>query len=123
MPSILGNLCGTPPSLSLAAEAELHKCLAKLADAGLLHSARDISDGGIAVALAEGCFAHQIGVRVTVPVDVADDPMACVLFAEHASEVLVTCAPESVEEIKKIADDYGFVTVVRWHDHRRSRGN
>ncbi len=109
----LGTLCGTPPSLSLVAEAELHKCLAKLADAGLLHSARDTSDGGIAVALAEGCFAHQIGVRVTVPVDVADDPMACILFAEHASEVLVTCAPESVEEIKKIADDYGFVTVVR----------
>ncbi|MGO8720479.1 MAG: phosphoribosylformylglycinamidine synthase subunit PurL [Acidobacteriaceae bacterium] len=108
----LKALWGTPPSLSLAAEAELHKCLAKLADAGLLHSARDISDGGIAVALAEGCFAHQVGVRVTVPGGLADDPMACVLFAERASEVIVTCAPESVEKIEKIADDIGFVTVV-----------
>jgi phosphoribosylformylglycinamidine synthase II len=109
----LKALWGTPPSLSLAAEAELHKCLAKLADAGLLHSARDISDGGIAVALAEGCFGRQIGVRVTVPGSLPDDPMACVLFAEHASEVIVTCAAESVEKIKSIADEHGLVTVVQ----------
>jgi phosphoribosylformylglycinamidine synthase len=108
----LKALWGTPPSLSLEAEAELHKCLAKLADERLLHSARDISDGGIAVALAEGCFAHQVGVHVTVPGGLRDDPMACVLFAEHASDVLVTCAPASVEKIKKVADDFGFVTVL-----------
>ena len=60
----LNALWGTPPGLSLEAEAELHKCLAKLADERLLHSARDVSDGGIAVALAEGCFAKQVGVRV-----------------------------------------------------------
>ena len=40
----------------------LHKCLAELADAGLLHSACDISDGGIAVALAEGAFGNGVGV-------------------------------------------------------------
>jgi phosphoribosylformylglycinamidine synthase len=108
----LKALWGTPPSLSLEAEAELHQCLAKLADERLLHSARDISDGGIAVALAEGCFARQIGVRVTVPSGLADGPMACVLFAEHASEAIVTCAPESVEKIKNITDDFGFLTVV-----------
>jgi phosphoribosylformylglycinamidine synthase len=109
---ILEKLWGRPPRLQLIEEAELHKCFAKLADERLLHSARDISDGGIAVALAEGCFAHQIGVRVTVPGGLPDDPMSCVLFAEHASEVIVTCAPESVEKIEKIADDCGFVTVV-----------
>jgi phosphoribosylformylglycinamidine synthase len=110
--NFLNALWGTPPSLSLATEAELHKCLAKLADERLLHSARDISDGGIAVALAEGCFAKQVGVRVTVPSGAADDPVACALFTEHASEVLISCAPESVDKIKKIADDFGFVTLL-----------
>ncbi len=58
--TILGGLWGCPPGLQLMEEAELHKCLAKLADCGLLRSARDISDGGIAVGLAEGCFAKML---------------------------------------------------------------
>ncbi len=108
----LNTLWGMPPALSLAAEAELHKCLAKLSDEGLLHSARDISDGGIAVALAEGCFAHQIGVRVSIAEEVVDNIIARTLFGENASQVIVTCAAESVVKIKKIAGAFGFVTVV-----------
>jgi phosphoribosylformylglycinamidine synthase subunit PurL len=108
----LNALWGTPPALSLEAEAELHKCLAKLADKSLLHSARDISDGGIAVALAEGCFAYQVGVRAEVPGGLPGDATVCALFAEHASQVLLSCAPESVEKIKKIADDFGFVAML-----------
>ena len=108
----LHALWGTPPALSLQAEADLHKCLAKLADEKLLHSARDISDGGIAVALAEGCFAHQVGVRVEAPGGLAAVPASCALFAEPASEVLISCSLQSVEKIKKIVDDVGFVTVV-----------
>jgi len=110
--TILGELWGRPPRLQLIEEAELHKCLAKLADERLLHSARDISDGGIAVALAEGCFAQQVGVRVEVSGGLSGDPMACALFAEPGSEVLVSCAPDSVDKIKKIADESGFVTAL-----------
>jgi phosphoribosylformylglycinamidine synthase len=106
----LNALWGTPPTLSLEAEASLHKCLAKLADERLLNSARDISDGGIAVALPEGCFAKQVGVRVEVPGGLTADPVACALFAEHAGEVLISCAPESVDKIKAIVDDFGFTT-------------
>jgi len=108
----LNALWGAPPVLSLQAEAQLHKCLAKLADEKLLHSARDISDGGIAVALAEGCFAKQVGARVTVLGGLPGDPMACALFAEHASEVLISCAPESVEKIKKIVHEFGLVRML-----------
>ncbi len=107
--TILGALWGCPPRLQLIEEAALHKCLAKLADAKLLHSARDISDGGIAVALAEGCFANGIGVRASIH---GAGPIACDLFGENASEVIISCAPESIDEIKAIAHDYGFVTVV-----------
>jgi phosphoribosylformylglycinamidine synthase len=108
----LNALWGTPPALSLAAEGELHKCLVKCADEKLLYSARDISDGGIAVALAEGCFGHQLGVRVELPGGLPGDPMTWALFAEHSSEVLISCAAESVEKIKKIVDEFGLVTAV-----------
>jgi len=110
--TILGELWGRPPRLQLIEEAELHKCLAKLADERLLHSARDISDGGIAVALAEGCFAKGIGVRVEVPGGLSGTPTACALFAEHASEVLISCAPESLEKIKAVVDDHGDVKAI-----------
>jgi phosphoribosylformylglycinamidine synthase len=110
--TILEELWGCPPGLQLKEEAELHKCLAKLADAGLLHSARDVSDGGMAVALAEGCFANKVGVGASMQSGLPGDPAACTLFGERASEVILTCAPESVEKIKEIAGDYGFVTVV-----------
>ena len=53
---ILGSLWGTPPALDLDAEASLHDLLAILAWRKLIHSARDISDGGMAVALAQAGF-------------------------------------------------------------------
>jgi phosphoribosylformylglycinamidine (FGAM) synthase-like enzyme len=106
--TILGELWGQPPRLWLREEAELHKCLAKLADEKLLHSARDISDGGIAVALAEGCFVHNIGVRASL-VGLFDDRMVCHLFAESPSQVIVTCANESVQSVKDIVEGFDSV--------------
>src|SRR5690242_10918150 len=54
---IVGIVAGEPPVIDLDAEKRLIDCLVALAAAGDLQSAHDISDGGIAVALAESCFA------------------------------------------------------------------
>ena len=100
----LNALWGVPPALWLEAEAELHRCLAKLADEKLLHSARDISDGGIAVALAEATFARGIGVQAEVPAqgnNIVHRTTA--LFAEQAWQVLMTCAKDATEHIAEIA--------------------
>src|SRR6202021_2684999 len=56
---VLSALWGTPPSLDLKVEAGLHRFLAELAKHGLIHSVRDVSDAGIAVALAEASFGHR----------------------------------------------------------------
>ena len=69
----------------------LHRCLAELAQQGLIHSARDISDGGIAVALAEGCFCHGIGVRANLS-KAPDLPAEWDLFGETASQCIVSCS-------------------------------
>jgi phosphoribosylformylglycinamidine synthase len=59
-----GSLWGTPPALDLDAEASLHDLLAILAWRKLIRSARDISDGGISVALAQAAFTKGIGATV-----------------------------------------------------------
>ena len=81
---ILKGLWGAPPQLDLAQEASLHKVLAQLAEENLIHSARDISDGGIAVALAEASFARGIGARVDVS-RASAQPDLLKLFSEDAT--------------------------------------
>jgi phosphoribosylformylglycinamidine synthase II len=98
--TVLGELWGAPPTLDLAAEASLHKLLAELAAKRLVRSARDISDGGIAVALAEGCFEGSVGVRVQLQ-EGGGMPMAWRLFGESATQVLLTCEQEKVAAVRE----------------------
>ncbi len=101
---VLGGLWGTPPALDIQAEAALHRCLAQLAAKGLIRSAKDISDGGLAVALADAAFTHNIGVRATLgALSQTDYPAA--LFNENATEVLVTCAMEDYATICFLLDE------------------
>ncbi len=53
---ILGALWGYPPKLDIEREAALQKALIEMAQAGLLDSAHDCSEGGLAVALAESAL-------------------------------------------------------------------
>jgi phosphoribosylformylglycinamidine synthase II len=55
--TISAIVAGEPPAIDLAAERRLQDCLVALAAEGALQSAHDISDGGLAVTLAESCFA------------------------------------------------------------------
>ena len=55
-----GIVAGQPPAIDLAAEKRLQQCLVALAASGRLQSAHDISDGGLAVTLAESCFAASV---------------------------------------------------------------
>jgi phosphoribosylformylglycinamidine synthase len=64
--SIAAIVAGEPPAIDLPAEKRLQDCLIALAAESALQSAHDISDGGLAVTLAESCFAHM-----------ADQPNAC----------------------------------------------
>jgi phosphoribosylformylglycinamidine synthase subunit PurL len=108
--SVLGQLWGTPPSLDLAAEANLHRLMAELAERGLLHSARDVSDGGIAVALAESCFEHGIGIRANLSRS-PDLPMEWDLFGETASQMVISCGKKEVAEIEAIVRRYDGIMV------------
>jgi phosphoribosylformylglycinamidine synthase len=98
---VLDTQWGGPQAIDLSAETELHRRLAALSKAGLIHSARDVSDGGIAVALAEACFAHGTGVDVQL-FGYPMFPTATRLFGEEATRVLVTCDPDEASRIEQI---------------------
>ena len=57
--TIRGVEAGAPPAVNLAAEKRLIALLVALASEGKLQSAHDVSDGGLAVTLAESCFASN----------------------------------------------------------------
>ncbi len=105
----LGQLWGKPPHIELEAEAALHRALTILAEGALIRSASDISDGGIAVALAEAFFGNGIGVRVNLPVGSAL-PIAWKLFNEEAGRVLVTSAKQDVERVRHAVSTAGRLT-------------
>jgi phosphoribosylformylglycinamidine synthase len=104
--TVLGSFWGTAPWLSLEAEAALHKALQLLSQHGLIHSASDISDGGLAVALAKSCFPHDVGAHVNLG-SLARAEFVTGLFAENASEVIVTCSPEDYGRICVLLDEAG----------------
>ena len=106
--TVLGKLWGNPPSLDLDAEADLHTLLRGLTDRKLIHSARDISDGGISVALAQAAFARGIGANVNQDSSLLAHPLFG-LFAEPASTVVVTTAEGHIGAIEKLAGEYNFL--------------
>jgi phosphoribosylformylglycinamidine synthase II len=101
---VLNAQWGNPPckcSPFLGGEAQLHKRLAQLAGEGLIHAAVDVADGGLAVALAKGCFAHATGVDVLLQY-YPDEPGYIRLFEEEAIRVVLACAPEKIARIEEI---------------------
>ena len=103
---LLGEIWGFPPSLELEKEAALQKALVEMIGAGLLESAKDCSEGGLAVTLAECAFTHGIG--ATVNLSSHGLVPEFVLFGEDASRVLISCDPQNVEGIKQIAVQCGL---------------
>jgi len=106
--TVLQTMWGTPPSLQVLEERELHNALTALSANGLINCSFDVSDGGIAVALAKACFSKQIGVRVNLH-GTSPEQIVRELFGEDSSLAIVTCSPESVPKLKEVVDEFGFV--------------
>ena len=108
---------GVPPAIDLAAERALQLLLVALADARLIRSAHDCSDGGLAVTVAECCFdTGGVGVEVSIGgVEVsrrAAVNCAAALFGESSSRVVISAAPESVRVVLARAASAGVPAAV-----------
>ena len=103
---VLGAIWGYPPELDLEGEAALQKTVVELIRQGLLDSAHDCADGGLAVALAEKAFHKGVGARVNVMS--SGLPAEFVLFGEDASRIIVSCDPEAVARIQQVSEKNGI---------------
>ena len=97
------HLGGQPPRPALAAERALAALFGEAAALGLLSSAHDISDGGLAVALAESAFGSGLGVTVELPVEDA----TVALFSESPARALVSLPADRVAELEELAGIHG----------------
>jgi phosphoribosylformylglycinamidine synthase len=93
-----GHLGGRPPAPDLDAERRLAALLAAAAADLLVSAAHDLSDGGLAVALAESCLRGGAGCRVGLP----GDPFTW-LFSESAGRAVVAVPPGAEAAFGRLA--------------------
>jgi phosphoribosylformylglycinamidine synthase subunit PurL len=102
-----GLVNGLPPRLDLDRERALQRLLVDAASEGLMQSAHDCAEGGLAVTLAECCFDSGCGAEVNMPeVRLADAPGfadIATLFGESASRVIVSVAPAKADALLRLA--------------------
>jgi phosphoribosylformylglycinamidine synthase II len=107
--TIHGIEAGAPPSVNLAAEKRLIALLVALAADGKLQSAHDVSDGGLAVTLAESCFASS---RLAAQIKLTSKaPDESALFGERGARAIVSVTPENLAAVRRIAAQYEVAVV------------
>jgi phosphoribosylformylglycinamidine synthase len=97
------------PRLDLERELAVQRAVLRAAEAGLLQSAHDCSDGGLAVALAESCFSTLGRPPVGVEVEIEDSGLtaAAQLFSETPSRVVVSFEESARPRLEEIAAEAG----------------
>jgi phosphoribosylformylglycinamidine synthase len=96
-----GLVQGAPPSLDLAREWAVQRVCLEAIRAGIVRSAHDCSDGGLAIALAESCLGPTpIGVDVQLTDTIRPDAL---LFGESQSRIVISLKPSDWPRLKTLA--------------------
>ena len=111
-----GIVGGQPPAIDLSAEKRLQQCLVALAASRSVQSAHDISDGGLAVALAESCFTSactrksgdSLGARIRIE---TGSPAESAVFGERGARAVVSVSPASLNAVLQMAQKCGVSAV------------
>lgn len=98
---------GMPPTIDLKDEKDGIDCLLSLNKQGLLNSAHDLSEGGLAVALAECCFNPQRLYGFEGDFKLVEDKITQ-YFAETAATYVVSLSEDKEEDFIKIIKEYGL---------------
>jgi phosphoribosylformylglycinamidine synthase len=107
---------GKVPRIDLGRECAVQKVCLEAAEAGLLRSAHDCSDGGLAVALAECCFSSLTRDGVGAKVDLHSTlPTTTLLFSESPSRIIISFEVAARTEVEKIAKLAGCPFAVIGH--------
>jgi phosphoribosylformylglycinamidine synthase len=105
---VMENLvAGEPPSVDLLGERGLQHAVLAMIHQGLLHSAHDVSEGGLACALAEsalGSGESPLGVHITLQDSL---PVLPLLFGEAQGRVVASCDARSADAVLSLAKRHG----------------
>ena len=96
---IHGLKTGRPPEIDLNLEKQVHAFLREIIKKGIINSAHDLGDGGLAVAIAECCISSGYGANIMLPS--SESRLDRLLFAEGGARVLVSCSSDQSVELKK----------------------
>jgi phosphoribosylformylglycinamidine synthase II len=111
--AMLGGLEGRVPHLDLELERRVQEACLKLIQAGLIESAHDCSDGGLAVTIAESCFSSYRRDAVGCEVNLEGDlPAAALLLAETPSRIVLSAVQSNVAQILKLAREHMVAATV-----------
>ena len=94
---IEGKYSGQAPNIDLSIEKERQEKLLEAIKAGLIVSAEDIAEGGLAVALAEKAMRGNVGIDVTI-----DGNPTVQLFSETQSRYVVSVKRENIEQFENL---------------------
>ena len=103
-----GKKIGPPPQLDLDHEIEIQNAVRDLIRSGLIRSAHDCSEGGLAVAVAESCFnpKEKFGADIKISAGASPSetrlPATTVLFNESQSRIVISVAPENLAKATSI---------------------
>ena len=96
-------VAGQPPAVDLDGERALQQAVLKMIGERLVSSAHDVSEGGLACALAEAALGDgEEPHGVVVELDDEVRPVAA-LFGEAQGRILISCAPDLTSEVLRIA--------------------
>ena len=95
-----GELGANVPKVDFAKAKALYILVGQANDQRLIQSCHDLSDGGLAVALAETTFGYGYGADIELPADGL--PLVQQLFSESHSRFLATVAPEDVVAFEQL---------------------
>ena len=101
--AVHGLVKGTPPWIDLRLELAIQTCCLEAIDREILRSAHDVSDGGLAVALAECCISgpeKSLGVRVEMRELIRGDAL---LFSESQSRFVVSVQEKDLGQLQEMA--------------------
>ncbi|MFD3261143.1 phosphoribosylformylglycinamidine synthase subunit PurL [Paenibacillus lentus] len=95
---------GRPPALDLNVEKKLLDSVLAAIQKDLVQSAHDLSEGGLAVALAESCISGSLGAKVDFATELRPD---LALFSESQSRILLSATPDKAAELEQLIASYG----------------
>ena len=98
---------GTPPLVRLDRAKSIQQAILQANDQGLLSSARDMSYGGLAMALARCCLLSNMGAAIHITPDKIR--LDAVLFSESPSRVLVTVREENLYKLKALLNERDMI--------------